>query len=140
MSNSRQLAAFTHDATQVLRECAQQLSRERGIKPFCSTLSAALAAIDLWLEEKLQSAEQAIDNIGEKRLQRLLYNYEMLCKVCLTIRDVAGGYDPCSNCISPVAKVSQRVSDRRWGLLPRSLSGRFTNVDEAIVSKPTGHS
>ena len=66
------------DVTQQLRSYAHELSKESGIKAYCSALAAELANVQQYLEEL---GDAPSDAAGEHRVLNLLDNLEKLSRV-----------------------------------------------------------
>ena len=76
--NQPSIILFAEDVAQQLLHNARELSKEPGIKAFCSALAAELVNIQQCLE-KLGDAQN--DAAGEHRVLTLLDNLEQLCQV-----------------------------------------------------------
>jgi hypothetical protein len=87
---------FARDVAQGLRDIAHELSKQRGIKAFCSELAAELANVQLRLEEL---GDQRSSAIGERRVLKLLDNLERLCQVS-SIRGRRASRDGCDSIFS----------------------------------------
>lgn len=74
--------SFARDVAQGLRDIAHELSKQRGIKAFCSELAAELANVQQGLEEL---GDQRSSAIGERRVLKLLGNLERLCQPTLSV-------------------------------------------------------
>lgn len=74
--------SFACDVVQQLRDNAHELSKEVGIKAFCSALAAELDNVQEYLEDL---GEELHNAAGESRLLKLLDNLERLCQVSLSV-------------------------------------------------------
>jgi hypothetical protein len=70
------IAAFACAVASELKGIASELSKEFGIKAFCSSLAAALDSV----RKHLESLDGGQDNIIA--VPELLDNFERLCQVC----------------------------------------------------------
>jgi hypothetical protein len=70
--------SFACDVAQQLRANARELSKQTGIKAFCSALEGALANVCQHLEDL---GEEPGNTVGEPRLVKLMDNLERLCQV-----------------------------------------------------------
>jgi hypothetical protein len=78
--SSSSYTLFAYDVAQQLQDNARELSKEPGIKAFCSTLAAELVNVQQFLETSSQ------EPAGKPRLLKLLNNLERLCQVSLCSR------------------------------------------------------
>jgi hypothetical protein len=69
---------FARDVAQQLCDIAHELSKEPGIKAFCSQLAAELASVQQSLGESGDGQSSAV---GEHRVLKLLDSLERLCQV-----------------------------------------------------------
>lgn len=74
--------SFACDVAQQLRDNARELSKETGIKAFCSALQGELANVRQHIENLGEELGKAM---GEPRLVKLLDNLERLCQVSLPV-------------------------------------------------------
>ncbi len=74
--------SFACDVVQQLLKNARELSKETGIKAFCSALEGKLTNVQQNLEDLREETGEAI---GEPRLVKLLDNLETLCQVSLSV-------------------------------------------------------
>jgi molecular chaperone GrpE (heat shock protein) len=82
ISVSSSSTSFAYDVVQQLRNNTHELSKETGIKAFCSALAAELDNIQEHLEDLGEELGKAA---GEPRLLKLLDNFERLCQVSLSV-------------------------------------------------------
>jgi hypothetical protein len=78
MNQQPSVILFAKDVAQQLLQNALELSKEPGIKAFCSALAAEMANVQQCLE-KLGDTQN--DAAGEHRVLTLLDNLEQLCQV-----------------------------------------------------------
>jgi hypothetical protein len=79
---SHSSTSFACDVAQQLQDNARELSKETGIKAFCSALAAELANVQQDLEDLGEEPGKAAE---EPRLLKLLENLERLCQVSLSV-------------------------------------------------------
>jgi len=77
-------ASFAIGVAPQLRAIARELSKESGIKSFCSLFVAELANVQERLEEQLDEGGDP-DKAAEHRVSKLLDNLERLCQVNLPL-------------------------------------------------------
>jgi hypothetical protein len=76
------IISFACDVVQQLQGAARELSKETGIKAFCSLLEGALDSIQQHLKDL---GEESGSVIEKERLLKLLNNLERLCQVSLLV-------------------------------------------------------
>jgi hypothetical protein len=140
----RSSTSFADDVVQQLRDNAHELSKEPGIKAFCSALAAELTNVQHRLEELVDASSNAAE---ERRVLKLLDNLERLCHVGSRRLLKIGGTTWAANyserpAFSEITNLCFTVANPIFcPLVPRrhhqseAIPDPYTNLDEEAVGE-----